>query len=149
MRGYLRTPQDRLASASGETLQRIRGQQLYVVSRRRWREHNTKCLPPSPIRGSGCVLSPDFACTPASSKPKACTQECTRAIACTPRKTPPPAEIPTALGELERYIHGATKLPPLLEIALVHYQFEAIHPFLDGNGRIGRLLITLITENWD
>jgi Fic family protein len=57
---------------------------------------------------------------------------------------PPPAEIPTALGELERYIHGDTGLPPLVEIALVHYQFEAIHSFLDGNGRIGRLLITLM-----
>lgn len=56
---------------------------------------------------------------------------------------PPPAEIPTALGELERYIHGDTGLP-LVDIALVHYQFEAIHPFLDGNGRIGRLLITLM-----
>jgi len=57
---------------------------------------------------------------------------------------PPPAEISTALSELELYIHGDTKLPPLLDIALVHYQFEAIHPFLDGNGRIGRLLITLM-----
>jgi Fic family protein len=57
---------------------------------------------------------------------------------------PPPAEIPTALSELERYIHGDTGLPPLLDVALVHYQFEAIHPFLDGNGRIGRLLITLM-----
>src|SRR5215210_6228035 len=57
---------------------------------------------------------------------------------------PPPAEIPTALTELERYVHGDTGLLPLLDIALVHYQFEAIHPFLDGNGRIGRLLITLM-----
>jgi Fic family protein len=57
---------------------------------------------------------------------------------------PPSAEIPTDLSELERYIHRDTGLPPLLDIALVHYQFEAIHPFLDGNGRIGRLLITLM-----
>src|SRR5215210_7167125 len=57
---------------------------------------------------------------------------------------PSPAEIPTALTELERYVHGDTGLLPLLDIALVHYQFEAIHPFLDGNGRIGRLLITLM-----
>jgi Fic family protein len=57
---------------------------------------------------------------------------------------PPPDKIPTAVSALERYIHDATKLPPLVDIALVHYQFEAIHPFLDGNGRIGRLLITLM-----
>jgi Fic family protein len=57
---------------------------------------------------------------------------------------PPPAEFPSAMSALERYIHGDTGLPPLLDIALVHYQFEAIHPFLDGNGRIGRLLITLM-----
>jgi Fic family protein len=57
---------------------------------------------------------------------------------------PPPGEISAALGTLERYVHEDTGLPPLVDIALVHYQFEAIHPFLDGNGRIGRLLITLM-----
>lgn len=57
---------------------------------------------------------------------------------------PPPAEIPVALGALERYVHQDTGQPPLVGIALVHYQFEAVHPFLDGNGRIGRLLITLM-----
>lgn len=48
-----------------------------------------------------------------------------------------------ALEGLERYLHSASDLPPLVRLALVHYQFEAIHPFADGNGRIGRLLITL------
>jgi Fic family protein len=56
----------------------------------------------------------------------------------------PPAEIPRALGTLEHYVHQRTGQPPLVDIALVHYQFETIHPFLDGNGRIGRLLISLM-----
>ena len=58
---------------------------------------------------------------------------------------PPPGHLMNqALSNLERFIHADTGLPALVEIALIHYQFEAIHPFLDGNGRIGRLLISLL-----
>jgi Fic family protein len=57
---------------------------------------------------------------------------------------PPPLHVPTALEALENFIETPSTLPPLIRIALVHYQFEAIHPFQDGNGRIGRLLITLM-----
>lgn len=57
---------------------------------------------------------------------------------------PPVNEMKEALSALERYIHADSTLPALVRMALIHYQFEAIHPFLDGNGRIGRLLITLL-----
>lgn len=55
---------------------------------------------------------------------------------------PPPAETLDAMGQLELYMHKEVALPILINCALIHYQFETIHPFLDGNGRIGRLLIT-------
>lgn len=62
---------------------------------------------------------------------------------------PPPDQVPKLLGDLEQFIHSTSPtLPPLVNIALVHAQFETIHPFLDGNGRIGRLLIAALLEHW-
>jgi Fic family protein len=55
---------------------------------------------------------------------------------------PPPGEIEPRLAAWEKFLY-ASELPPLVTIALAHYQFEAVHPFMDGNGRVGRLLITL------
>jgi Fic family protein len=52
------------------------------------------------------------------------------------------------MAQLERWIHSNDRLPPLIKSGLAHVQFETIHPFLDGNGRIGRLLIALLLEHW-
>lgn len=59
-------------------------------------------------------------------------------------KPAPPRAIPDLMANLERYINTDTELPPLIQAGLAHVQFETIHPFLDGNGRIGRLLIVLM-----
>ncbi len=55
---------------------------------------------------------------------------------------PEPGEMESAMYDLERYFYDESPLPPLVKIALIHAQFETIHPFLDGNGRMGRILIT-------
>ncbi len=63
----------------------------------------------------------------------------------------PPEHVTSLLADLERFIHQEDThdtLPPLVRIGLVHVQFETIHPFLDGNGRIGRLLIAALMEQW-
>lgn len=61
---------------------------------------------------------------------------------------PPPTEVPNLLAAFEGFIAGPSELPPLVRLALAHYQFETIHPFEDGNGRLGRLLIPLLLQEW-
>ena len=66
------------------------------------------------------------------------------------RYVPPPVdEMHVCLSELEKFIHQESDLPALIKVGLIHYHFEAIHPFLDGNGRIGRLLITFLLVVWE
>jgi Fic family protein len=66
------------------------------------------------------------------------------------RYVPPPVdEMNEALNAFEKYLHQPNDYPPLVRLAFVHYQFEAIHPFVDGNGRTGRLLIPLLMVHWD
>jgi Fic family protein len=60
----------------------------------------------------------------------------------------PPEELAALLADLEKYLHTESGLPPLVRIGLAHVQFETVHPYLDGNSRIGRLLITLLLEHW-
>ncbi len=61
---------------------------------------------------------------------------------------PPVDEMHEALNAMEKFIHADTDLPALIRAGMIHYQFEAIHPFLDGNGRVGRLLVILLLREW-
>lgn len=62
---------------------------------------------------------------------------------------PPVEEMLSALDQMEKFIHSGNDNPALVQAAMLHYQFEAIHPFLDGNGRVGRLLIILLFCEWE
>ncbi len=81
------------------------------------------------------------------------TQNWIGAPACTLNEAryvpPPPDEMRECLYQLERYLHQENEHPPLVRLAFIHYQFEAIHPFVDGNGRVGRLLIILLMVHWN
>lgn len=61
---------------------------------------------------------------------------------------PPPERLWDCLDPFEKHLHADQPLPPLLALAGLHYQFEAIHPFIDGNGRVGRLLVVLLLSDW-
>ena len=65
-----------------------------------------------------------------------------------PYVPPPVEEMHKALDAFEKFIHTDTDITPLIRAGMIHYQFEAIHPFLDGNGRVGRLLIVLLLCEW-
>jgi Fic family protein len=62
---------------------------------------------------------------------------------------PPVDEMHEGLDDLEKFIHARTDVPALARAAMIHYQFEALHPFLDGNGRVGRLLMALLFAGWN
>ncbi|MBU1050848.1 Fic family protein [Candidatus Bipolaricaulota bacterium] len=62
---------------------------------------------------------------------------------------PPVEEMRACLGDFEQFLYTRSDIPPLVQLALLHYQFEAIHPFIDGNGRVGRLVIIMLLCLWD
>ena len=62
---------------------------------------------------------------------------------------PPHQDVPDLLRDLDEYVNTNTALPALIRLALIHYQFETIHPFMDGNGRVGRLMIILLLVHWE
>lgn len=62
--------------------------------------------------------------------------------------SPPPHRLSDLLEDFEKYLHTDDGLPPLVRAGLLHVQFETIHPYLDGNGRIGRMLVMLLLEDW-
>ena len=61
---------------------------------------------------------------------------------------PPVEEMRACLDAFEHFLHSEHNIPPVVQLALIHYQFEAIHPFLDGNGRVGRLIIVMLLCRW-
>lgn len=61
---------------------------------------------------------------------------------------PPPGDVPLLIDDLAKFIASQSEIPELVRIALVHYQFETIHPFENGNGRIGRVLMTMLLSRW-
>lgn len=65
-----------------------------------------------------------------------------------PYVPPTVSNMQVSLDQLEKFVHTDSEIPALVRIGLVHYQFEAIHPFIDGNGRVGRLLIALLMQDW-